>query len=63
MLGNRLLKDISIDKCNKTVGGDLFNLFCPNGTKANCDPYFTKNDVTITRGIKGLASGVFFGRC
>ncbi|CAH1393152.1 unnamed protein product [Nezara viridula] len=60
VLGNRLLKDIAIDRCNKTVGGELYNLFCPNGTKSGCDPYFEKHDVTITRGIKGLASGVFF---
>ncbi|XP_039276024.1 solute carrier family 12 member 4 [Nilaparvata lugens] len=59
VLGNRLLKDIHIDQCNKTVGGELYNLFCPGNSTKSCDPYFLANNVSIENGIKGLASGVF----
>ncbi|XP_044741711.1 solute carrier family 12 member 7 isoform X2 [Chrysoperla carnea] len=56
VLGKRLLKDISLDDCNKTVNGVLHNLFCPNNT---CDQYYMQNEIQKVRGIKGLASGVF----
>lgn len=58
VLGKRLLKDISKEDCNKTIGGPLYDLFCPNAT---CDPYYEHNNVTLVPGIKGLASGVFMG--
>ncbi|XP_022130318.2 solute carrier family 12 member 4 isoform X1 [Pieris rapae] len=57
VLGKRLLKDIHIDNCTKTVGGELEQIFCPNNT---CDPYYQTHEVSIVQGIKGLASGVFF---
>lgn len=57
VLGNRLLKDISIDDCNKNSSGPLHKIFC--GNSSTCDPYFEANDLFIVRGIKGLASGVF----
>lgn len=55
VLGNRLLKDININNCTQEVGGTLWNLFCENN---KCDPYFASHNVSIVRGIKGLASGV-----
>ncbi|XP_065165264.1 solute carrier family 12 member 4 isoform X3 [Atheta coriaria] len=57
VLGKRLLKDIPMASCNKTVGGDLHRIFC-NSTNSICDPYYKANNVTIVRGIKGLSSGV-----
>lgn len=57
VLGNRLLKVSSIDHCTKNATGPLYKTFCPNNT---CYPYWQKNNLTIERGIKGLASGVFF---
>ncbi|GLV43175.1 kazachoc [Carabus blaptoides fortunei] len=57
VLGKRLVKDISLENCNKTVGGPLHDLYCPNTT--SCDPYYETHNVSIVRGIKGLASGVF----
>ncbi|XP_063824024.1 solute carrier family 12 member 4 isoform X2 [Ostrinia nubilalis] len=57
VLGKRLMKDIHISNCSKTVNGELHNLFCANNT---CDPYYTAHNVSIVQGIKGLASGVFF---
>ncbi|XP_063616290.1 solute carrier family 12 member 4 isoform X5 [Cydia splendana] len=57
VLGKRLLKDIHISNCTKTVGGELEKLFCANRT---CDEYYKTHDVQIVQGIKGLASGVFF---
>lgn len=61
VLGKRLIKDITMDQCNRnsTV---LYNIFCPNNA-SSCDPYYlehVEHDLTITHGIKGLASGVFF---
>lgn len=56
VLGKRLLKDIAIENCTKEAGGPLYNIFCQD----ECDPYFASNNVSIVRGIKGLASGVFF---
>ncbi|KAM7341781.1 solute carrier family 12 member kcc isoform 6-T8 [Cochliomyia hominivorax] len=56
VLGKRLLKDIPIDNCTKD---DTFltDLYCPNG---ECDKYFLEHNVTKVKGIKGLASGVFY---
>ncbi|XP_043483393.1 solute carrier family 12 member 7 isoform X3 [Leptopilina heterotoma] len=53
-LGNRLLKNVTVDNCNKDW---LRNVYCNNSR--DCDTYFNENDVTIVNGIKGLASGVF----
>lgn len=58
MLGKRMLKDVTKANCNKTAGGYLYDIFCPNAT---CDPYFEANNVTVVQGIKGLSSGVFMG--
>ncbi|XP_049831713.1 solute carrier family 12 member 6 isoform X1 [Schistocerca gregaria] len=61
VLGKRLLKDIDIQDCNKTVNGPLYNIFCTNSStgEVTCDPYFEENNVSKVQGIKGLASGVF----
>ncbi|XP_046385480.1 solute carrier family 12 member 7 isoform X3 [Ischnura elegans] len=63
VLGKRLLKDIAVDNCTKEVGSPLYGIFCTNtsstGAPLGCDPYFETNNVSIVRGIKGLASGVF----
>lgn len=60
VLGKRLLKDISTQDCNKKPGEPLHQLFCANAT-TGCDQYFLTHDVTLVRGIKGLASGVLMG--
>lgn len=57
-LGTRLLKLDNIDYCTKNISGPLYKEFCPNNT---CYSYWEKNNLTVERGIKGLASGVFFG--
>lgn len=57
-LGNRLLKDMDMNHCNKQVGGYLYNLYCANGT---CNSYFENHNTTIVKGIRGISSGVFFG--
>lgn len=64
VLGKRLLKDIDLSECNKTLGGKLHKLFCGNDTFSmdTCDSYYYSNNVSIVRGIKGLSSGVFFGK-
>ncbi|KPU76093.1 uncharacterized protein Dana_GF12875, isoform D [Drosophila ananassae] len=56
VLGNRLLKDIPLDNCTK---GDPFmvDIYCPDG---KCDDYYLTHNVTKVKGIKGLASGVFY---
>lgn len=59
ILGKRLLKDIHIQDCNKTVGGPLHNIFCTGNGTDSCDPYYVAHNVSIVNGIKGLASGVF----
>lgn len=56
-LGNRLLKDVHVDNCTQDVGGALEQLYC--SAPGVCDPYYAANNVTLVRGIKGLASGVF----
>jgi len=61
-LGNRLLKDMDLKNCNKAVGGYLHNMYCANGT-GPCDSYFDMHNTTIVKGIRGISSGVFFGRC
>lgn len=59
VLGKRLLKDLDVMKdCNKNLDGPLHNLYCKN---EKCDQYYLDNNVTIRNGIRGLASGVFFG--
>jgi potassium/chloride transporter 4/5/6 len=64
VLGKRLLKDISVDDCNKNVSSPLYQIFCGNSTAnaESCDPYFEANNVSRVRGIKGLSSGVFLGK-
>ncbi|XP_034654488.1 solute carrier family 12 member 6 isoform X1 [Drosophila subobscura] len=56
VLGKRLLKDIPIDNCTKD---DSFmrDIYCPNN---KCDDYYLNNNVSKVKGIKGLASGVFY---
>ncbi|XP_037715715.1 solute carrier family 12 member 6 isoform X2 [Drosophila subpulchrella] len=56
VLGKRLLKDIPLDNCTKE---DSFmrDIYCPDG---KCEEYFLANNVTKVKGIKGLASGVFY---
>ncbi|SPP73176.1 solute carrier family 12 member 6 isoform X2 [Drosophila guanche] len=56
VLGKRLLKDIPIDNCTKD---DSFmrDIYCPNN---KCDEYYLNNNVSKVKGIKGLASGVFY---
>lgn len=39
VLGQRLLKNIAIDDCNKSKYGPLYNIFCNSTTKI-CDEYF-----------------------
>lgn len=60
VLGKRLLKDIAIDNCTKEEGGPLWNIFCPVENGGICDEYFKDHNVSIVKGIKGLASGTFF---
>lgn len=64
VLGKRLVKDINMTECNKTLGGALHTIFCGNNSLSmeNCDPYYREHNVSIVRGIKGLSSGVFFGK-
>ncbi|XP_076261181.1 solute carrier family 12 member kcc isoform X1 [Rhynchophorus ferrugineus] len=57
VLGTRLLKVEDLSECHKNVSGSLYQTFCPND---QCDPYWSTHNLTIERGIKGLASGVFF---
>ncbi|XP_016941016.1 solute carrier family 12 member 6 isoform X2 [Drosophila suzukii] len=56
VLGKRLLKDIPLENCTKE---DSFmrDIYCPDG---KCEEYFLANNVTKVKGIKGLASGVFY---
>ncbi|XP_017018553.1 solute carrier family 12 member 6 isoform X1 [Drosophila kikkawai] len=56
VLGKRLLKDIPIENCTKE---DTFlrDIYCPEG---RCEEYYLANNVTKVKGIKGLASGVFY---
>ncbi|XP_065368003.1 solute carrier family 12 member 6 isoform X3 [Calliphora vicina] len=56
VLGKRLLKDIPIDNCTKD-DSFLNDLYCPDG---KCDEYYLAHNVTKVKGIKGLASGVFY---
>ncbi|KAM3877343.1 solute carrier family 12 member 4 [Diretmus argenteus] len=67
MLGNRTLVRDLFDVCAKTVteGNDtvpsqLWKNFCSPGnmTSAQCDGYFSQNNVTEIQGIPGLASGI-----
>ncbi|XP_017839242.1 solute carrier family 12 member 4 isoform X2 [Drosophila busckii] len=56
VLGKRLLKDIPIANCTKE-DPMVLDLYCPNH---KCDDYFQNNNLTHVKGIKGLASGVFY---
>lgn len=40
VLGKRLLKDIDISNCSKTVGGPLFNQYCNGSSLSSCESYF-----------------------
>ncbi|XP_019760513.2 solute carrier family 12 member 6 isoform X2 [Dendroctonus ponderosae] len=57
VLGRRLLRIDSTSDCTKNISGPLYQEFCPNNT---CSSYWTENNLTLERGIKGLSSGVFF---
>lgn len=64
VLGNRLLKDLSLSDCHKGEG-PLRTLFCGNTTIDQndlCEPYWLANNISQVRGIKGLASGVLLGK-
>lgn len=63
VLGKRLLKDIALSDCHKNITGPLFKQFCGNATNMyKCESeYFKMNNVTRVKGIRGLASGVFWG--
>uniref|UniRef100_A0A8B9H354 Solute carrier family 12 member 7a n=1 Tax=Astyanax mexicanus TaxID=7994 RepID=A0A8B9H354_ASTMX len=70
LLGNRTLKNHDFEKClktevinNSTVTTQLWEQFC-NGSSidADCDPYFALNNVTETKAIPGLLSGVISGK-
>lgn len=39
VLGKRLLKDMKLEDCHKTVGGFLHQTYC-NSTTRSCDPYY-----------------------
>jgi len=62
-LGNRLLKQEDSGNCTKEEGTALYDLFCAVNSKTQevvCDPYFEAHNTSLVRGVKGLASGVFF---
>lgn len=40
VLGKRLLKDITIDQCDKSTTGALWKTFCNSTYSSSCDPYF-----------------------
>ncbi|CAL8349822.1 unnamed protein product [Merluccius merluccius] len=67
MLGNRTLVRDLFDVCaktvvvgNETVPSQLWRSFCSPGnmSSAQCDDYFTQNNVTEIPAIPGLASGI-----
>lgn len=64
VLGNRLLTDVDLKDCHKNLG-PLRDIFCGNSSDptSTCDPYWESNNVTQVKGIKGLSSGVFLGKC
>ncbi|XP_030748646.1 solute carrier family 12 member 6 isoform X3 [Sitophilus oryzae] len=57
VLGNRLLKLDDLSECHRNTTGPLYKTFCPNNV---CDSYWLTHNLTVEKGIKGLASGVFF---
>ena len=72
VLGHRLLEQVENCVKDPVNGSDLWNQWCirkPNSTKLfqnetteedyDCDEYFSDNNVTYQRGVKGLASGIF----
>ena len=70
MVGNRIVSEeaIILDNgelwCNKNTSGPLYTHYCPGGSNDTSDAceYFHTNTVNFTRGIPGLASGVFLGK-
>ncbi|XP_056463292.1 solute carrier family 12 member 4 isoform X2 [Gadus chalcogrammus] len=67
MLGNRTLERDLFDVCsktvvvgNETVPSQLWRSFCPEGnvSSAQCDDYFSQNNLTEIPAIPGLASGI-----
>lgn len=63
VLGNRLVQAEGAGNCTKEVGSDLWKQFCKEQDSFNgvvCDEYFERHNTSIVKGIKGLASGVFF---
>lgn len=70
MLGNRtLVRDFdvcakTVVQGNYTVPSNLSEKFCPLGnmSSAQCDEYFSQNNVTEIQGIPGLASGIIRGK-
>ncbi|XP_059926654.1 solute carrier family 12 member 4 isoform X2 [Gadus macrocephalus] len=67
MLGNRTLERDLFDVCsktvvvgNETVPSQLWSSFCPEGnvSSAQCDDYFSQNNLTEIPAIPGLASGI-----
>lgn len=70
MLGNRTLARDRFDVCaktvvvgNETVPSQLWRSFCSPGnlSSAQCDEYFSHNNVTEIPAIPGLASGIIRG--
>ncbi len=72
VVGSRLVRQV--DSCNKTFGGELYDMFCvPNATLIGegynkstltpddyeCDEYFLAHEAHSVQGIKGLSSGIF----
>ncbi|KAJ3594177.1 hypothetical protein NHX12_006508 [Muraenolepis orangiensis] len=70
MLGNRTLVRDLFDVCaktvvvnNQTVPSQLWASFCSQGnlSSAQCDDYFSQNNVTEIPAVPGLASGIIRG--
>jgi len=62
VLGNRLLQQDGSGNCTKDISTPLYKEFCKTYEFDGvvCDDYFSKHNATLVKGIKGLASGVFF---
>ena len=50
---------LSIAKAFKNNGAIVIGTGTKDNFKNNCDEYFSDNNVTYQRGVKGLASGIF----
>ena len=72
MVGTRLVQQTANCVKDPVEGAELWNQFCTrleNATEVHqnmttekdyeCDEYFSKNEVNLTRGIRGISSGVF----